>query len=122
MDKIFPPNQDFTPNHDYFFEIKVNPDLDSTAMVSPIYTITENLKVKKGSIGLIQFQTEDDFRSGVICHEAVHCATAYMRLFEEDKLFLDDECDDNEERLAYLVGWFGKEITNYYYDVVCKSN
>jgi len=52
----------------------------------------------------------------------MHCATAYMRIFEEDKLVLGDECDDNEERLAWLVGWFCKEITNYYYDVICKSN
>jgi len=30
-----------------YFKIRVNPDLETPAMVSPIYTITEDLKVKK---------------------------------------------------------------------------
>lgn len=88
------------------------------AMVSPLCVFMENNEIQKGSIGLVQFRDDDNFRAGIIGHEAVHCATTYMRLFEKDKLLLSDEIDENEERLAWVIGWFTKEITNFYYDIV----
>jgi hypothetical protein len=118
-----------TPDPDYYFDINVVEMVEchvdrasyptTLAMVSPNYTIMEDDKIQKGSIGLIQFRDDDNFRSGIISHEAAHCALAFIRIFESKILSLDPvDCDDNEERLAWLIGWFTKEISNFYYDVV----
>jgi hypothetical protein len=119
-----------TPDPDYYFDINVvemvEDQVDGTshpltlAMVSPTHRINlDDNSIVKGSIGLIQFRDDDNFRAGIIGHEAVHCALDYIRNFEEEYFELDIEgCDDNEERLAWLVGWFTKEITNFYYDIV----
>jgi len=116
-----------TPDEKYYFTITINPNLreeeNADAMVSPIYKLdvgsSEVIKVVPGRIGHIQFKDETCFTSGVIAHEATHCATNYMRLFEPDKFKLDEEsCDDNEERLAWLIGWFTKELANYFYEKI----
>lgn len=115
MDKIS------TPNKGYYFNIGVNPNLeDADAMVSPCYKLNlDTMKPKPGFIGQIYFKDKSCFTSGVIAHEALHCATAYLRIFEPEKVQLNvEDCDKNEERLAWLTGWFAKEITNYYYDKV----
>jgi len=76
-------------------------------------------KLIPGRIGLIQFKSSEQFRSGIMAHEAVHCATIYMRLLEKEQLKLStDNIDDNEERLAWLIGWFTARITNYYYEFI----
>lgn len=124
----YPPGRINTPDDDFYFNIVVNGDLeDADAMVSPMYRLdvgsSDVIKVIPGSIGLIQFKDKECFTSGVIAHEAVHCATAYMRIFEEECLKLDPEdCDDNEERLAWLIGWFTARITNYYYEFIAPKS
>lgn len=122
-----------TPNPDYYFDINVvemiEDHVDKTshpstlAMVSPSHVIIEDDQIQKGSIGLIQFRDDDNFRAGIISHVAVHCALNYIRVFEPENFKLNiEDCDDNEERLAWLIGWFTKEITNFYYDEICEDS
>lgn len=116
------------PDNEHFFIITVgsNPQLpfiefenDTLAQVSPCYTLDyETNKPKPGRIGEIIFRSGDDFRAGIMAHEAVHCATSYCRLFEPENLKLTDHIEEIEERFAWLVGWFSKEITNFYWDMV----
>ena|GEM_PF-6580890 len=125
-----------SPDDNFYFDIVVNPDLECEAMVTPMYKLDVGsvdaitklgdegiVKLIPGRIGLIQFKSSEQFRSGIMAHEAVHCATAYMRIFEEECLKLDPEdCDDNEERLAWLIGWFTARITNYYYEFIAPTS
>ena len=113
-----------TPNPEFYYELAINPELDAEGMVTPQYKLDvgskETVFVIPGKIGLIQFKSKDKFRAGIMSHEALHCATSYLRLFDENKLKLSDEIDDNEEELAYLVGWFTSELTQFYYSVLDK--
>lgn len=62
---------------------------------------------KKGivhpSLGYVLF-SKTQLRAEEIAHEAVHMATNYLRIMNPKSLVLSDECDDNEEDLAYAVG------------------
>lgn len=130
MTKIYIPNVDKpaegTPNENHFFIIKINPELDAIARVSPIfkcdYDNDDNMIVTSEFIGYIEFKDEDNFRAGYIAHEALHCATTFIRLFGSHSLELNPEdIDDDEEYFANIVEYFAREITNYYWDIVKKG-
>lgn len=112
------------PNKKYWFDVEVSPLKDALAQVSPIYTLKPpGYDVKPGSIGIIKFHDADCFSAEILSHEAVHCATTYIRLFEtekfeNDKFSLIDEINDNEECLAYHVGYFAQQLTDYFYKYI----
>ncbi|MEN6552837.1 MAG: hypothetical protein ABFC34_08115 [Methanobacterium sp.] len=94
------------PDGEHFFIITVGsePQLpfiefenDTLAQVSPCYILDyETNKPKPGRIGEIIFRSEDDFRAGIMSHEAVHCATSYCRLFEPESLEISENGEVNE--------------------------
>lgn len=101
----------------FFFDLFVVKSLqDCDAKVSPEYQIdpaTGNLL--PGKIGNIYFK-QDSFRSGVITHESVHMALAYLRIVESLPV-LGDECDDNEEIIADHIGWFAARLGELFWEL-----
>ena len=51
----------------------------------------------------------------IICHESVHIATSFLRIF--NKLNLSNQIDTDEEMLAYSVGLVSKQIVNKLYQL-----
>lgn len=98
----------YTPNKDYYAHlIIINPVLqgDTLAQVGSLFFEFRRPNSEERSYRCYIFQVRGRVQSRDTSHEGVHCATNYMRLFEKDKLKLNDDCDDNEERLAWLVGF-----------------
>jgi hypothetical protein len=115
--KIYLPNTE-----QYWFVIKVTDNLiDCKAVVETNYRLDPlDGSIHTGSIGVVKFKP-DSFTVGVISHEALHMALSMMRTFDES-YELDEVCDDVEERIAWLTGYFAAKITNFYYDHVEVKN
>jgi hypothetical protein len=84
------------------------------ALTSPVWRLCfengkEQFKPKIGNILLWKGQLSVT----VVCHEAVHAATSFLRLSQ--KLKLTDQIDENEEILAHCIGLLSKQIYNKIY-------
>lgn len=114
------------PDEQYYFEFYVNPDLeDCEAIVQPRYKVwgdASGITLMPGRIGFVCFKGMDALRMGIISHEAVHCASTYMRVvMGYDRIVFKDEIDDYEEDFADLVYHFAKEMGVLYYDLLEES-
>ena len=111
-------NRIYCPNKNYYFYISIDSSIENCdAEVSPEYILDfDTNKPKQGKIGYIRFKNIDCLKQGVISHESVHCSTTYMRLFDPKSLVLNDEINNSEEKLAWLIGYFAKEIVNWLYN------
>jgi hypothetical protein len=54
----------------------------------------------------------------VLCHEAVHMATGYLRRIRKLPR-LRNQIDNGEERLAYYTGWCGRQLNNGFHKSKC---
>jgi hypothetical protein len=84
------------------------------ALTSPVWRICfendeEMVRPKIGNILLWKGQLSVT----VVCHEAVHAATCFLRLSQ--KLKLTDQIDENEEMLAHCIGSLSTQIYNKIY-------
>ena len=87
---------------------------DWGAITSPLWRFVckgekEYIKPKIGNILFWQGQ----LGVTVVCHECVHAATSFLRLYE--KLNLSDQIDDNEELLAHCIGSLSRQTYNKLY-------
>ncbi len=110
-------NKIYLPNTDqYWFVIKVTDNLvGCEAVVETNYRIdTLDGSIHTGSIGVVKFKPES-FKVGIISHESFHMALSMMRTMGET-YELGEICDDAEERIAWLTGYFATKLTTFYYE------
>jgi len=102
------------PEDMYRYAEKVVVDIESNrnewgALTSPIwrYSFEGDKEFVKPKIGNLIFW-RGQLSVTVVCHEAVHAATCFLRL--RKKLKLGPQIDEHEEMLAHCVGSLSKQI------------
>lgn len=65
-----------------------------------------------GEIHLLQ-----DLKQGVLTHESVHAGLEVFRRVR-GSVWLDDECNEDEEDLAYVIGDIARELVNLHNELM----
>ena len=108
-----------SPEAMYRYAERTVPDIEKNqnewgALTSPIwcFAFEDGQEIIRPKVGNIFFW-QGQLSVTVVCHEAVHAATSFLRLFQ--KLDLHDEIDESEELLAHCIGSLSKQIYNKLY-------
>lgn len=57
-----------------------------------------------------------DYSTNTLAHECVHAANYILSNVQVEIT------PDNDEALAYLVGWLAQEVNNFYHEIVEENN
>lgn len=99
----------------FFFHLYIVDSLEGcSAKVSPYHKINPTTgEAIPGCCGDVYF-VKTAFRTGIIAHESLHMALAYLRTID-DPICPSDTCDDTEESIALHTGWFAARLGEIYW-------